>query len=498
MTNGADRSPASHDDLSIEERNRRADYWEAGADERERLADERDRLADEREMLSDMRDRLADQHDHDIDRRESRRRGRTANDDEGETRDGGDVAAARQEVRRAEAMLRRAEAHLLRANLGQVRAEASAARGIANDERIASVGRAADGADEQAWGVDRRDFVAVDRDESARLRDQVADERDVVASAREALADDREKDVLIRERRIEAHSLAGQAGGASTLATDERLRAQHRADRDRRRSDMAAMRQDAAADRAHASARWGPKAYGPMLLGSFAEVAKQLVGSDSAIDSLPRMLKFVVTAVAGCNSAGITLWRQGRAVDALASDLVAAELDEVQFHSGLGPCPDALNSDSPVYVPQIAAEARWPVFVEAAAELHIVSVLSFGLFTSRLSQWSPLGTLSLYSTSEDAFSVEDEEFVAILAAYAAVCVSVANRRDDIERREAALHRSLSSRDVIGQAKGILMERQRLSAGDAFDVLRRVSQRLNQKLTEVARRLTETGELPEQP
>jgi AmiR/NasT family two-component response regulator len=72
---------------------------------------------------------------------------------------------------------------------------------------------------------------------------------------------------------------------------------------------------------------------------------------------------------------------------------------------------------------------------------------------------------------------------------------MAHRRDEVDRREAALHRGLSTRDVIGQAKGILMERQRLSAGDAFDVLRRASQGLNQKLSEVAQHLAETGELP---
>jgi AmiR/NasT family two-component response regulator len=53
---------------------------------------------------------------------------------------------------------------------------------------------------------------------------------------------------------------------------------------------------------------------------------------------------------------------------------------------------------------------------------------------------------------------------------------------------------LSTRDLIGQAKGILMERERLSAGQAFDWLRRASQGLNVKLTEIARKLTETGEL----
>jgi len=72
---------------------------------------------------------------------------------------------------------------------------------------------------------------------------------------------------------------------------------------------------------------------------------------------------------------------------------------------------------------------------------------------------------------------------------------MAARRDAADRREAALHRGLSTRDVIGQAKGILMERQCLTAGDAFDILRRASQRLNRKLTDVAEHLAETGELP---
>jgi AmiR/NasT family two-component response regulator len=77
-----------------------------------------------------------------------------------------------------------------------------------------------------------------------------------------------------------------------------------------------------------------------------------------------------------------------------------------------------------------------------------------------------------------------------------VAVAVAQRRHDLDQREAALHRALSTRDVIGQAKGILMERQRLSAGEAFDLLRRASQRLNVRVADVAQKLAETGQLPE--
>jgi AmiR/NasT family two-component response regulator len=57
-----------------------------------------------------------------------------------------------------------------------------------------------------------------------------------------------------------------------------------------------------------------------------------------------------------------------------------------------------------------------------------------------------------------------------------------------ELREIQLRRALDSRDVIGQAKGILMHRRGISAEQAFDLLRRSSQDLNVKLAELARLL----------
>jgi AmiR/NasT family two-component response regulator len=90
---------------------------------------------------------------------------------------------------------------------------------------------------------------------------------------------------------------------------------------------------------------------------------------------------------------------------------------------------------------------------------------------------------------------ERDGFAFVLATYTATAVAMSHQHDDLDRREAALHRTLSTRDVIGQATGILIGRRHLSAGEAFDVLRRASQPLNQKLVDVAERFAETGELP---
>ena len=51
---------------------------------------------------------------------------------------------------------------------------------------------------------------------------------------------------------------------------------------------------------------------------------------------------------------------------------------------------------------------------------------------------------------------------------------------------------------IEQAKGILMERHKLTADQAFAVLARASQHTNRKLVDVARYLTSTGELADRP
>ena len=473
----------------------RADLWEAGADERERLTDERERLADEREALADERERSDDRHDHQLDRRD--------NDPSmhvsaiGELADAAEVAAAQTAVSRAEAGARRAEAKLLRARENAARVAAGAARRAAAGARATAARHAeqAIGIEEAAWLMDRRDFVAAEREDLAAARDTIADQRDEAAGLRERLADDREREALERERRIDQRARPSDPAGLPA-GQPHPVSADRRAESERQRQGAAARRRAAAQERSRARAVWGPPAYGPTLVASFAELARQLFGSEGVADVVPPVLKFTTGVVAGCDWASVTLWRHGHVVDVMSSDAVAAELDDIQFGTGIGPATAALQSENPVYVRDLAGSPRWPVVAATAAQLGVGSSLSHGLFVHQPAQWSPLGTFSLYSATPDAFSHEDQEFGSILAAYLAVGVAMAHRRDEVDHREAALHRGLSTRDVIGQAKGILMERQRLSAGDAFDLLRRASQRLNRKLVDVAEHLTETGEIPE--
>lgn len=488
MTDPADQTPRTQD------RKAQADMWQASADERERLADERDRLADERDTLGSERDRLAERHDRALDRRETAQVTSAADRMADDTT--ADVTATEAALRRAEAGVLRAEQELARAREAAARAESRAGLSAAATERADAAQHAdqAEDTQDRAWLADRRDFIAADRERTADARDLIADERDTGARFRDELADDREYESLAREQQIGRRQRLGTAP-APLVGVSDGVSADLRAAAEHRRSTTAASRQTAKQDRARAAAAWGPDAYGPTLVASFAGLARELFRSEELTDALPQVLKFTVNAVAGCDSASITLWQQGRAADTVASDPIAGELDELQFGAGVGPAPEALYSERPIYVPDLARSSGLPLLAASATERGVASVLSHGLFVHQPAQWSALGTFTLYGSTANAFSDDDLEFGSVLAAYVAVAVNVTHLRTEVDRHEAALHRGLTTRDVIGQAKGILMERQRLSAGEAFDVLRRASQRLNRKLADVAQYLAETGELP---
>lgn len=132
----------------------------------------------------------------------------------------------------------------------------------------------------------------------------------------------------------------------------------------------------------------------------------------------------------------------------------------------------------------MATESRWPLFSARAAQKGVGSMLAFQLYV----EGDNLGALNLFSRDVGGFDDRSVTVGEMFAAHAAVAYSAA-------QREAALERALVSRELVGQAQGILMERRRLRSDRAFAALQRSSQDRNVKLAEVARRLVETGDLP---
>jgi GAF domain-containing protein len=168
---------------------------------------------------------------------------------------------------------------------------------------------------------------------------------------------------------------------------------------------------------------------------------------------------------------------------ASTSDL-PREVDALQERVKQGPCVDAVWEQEIVRVDDVGADDRWPEFTRQASELGVGSMMCFRLFV----EGDRLGALNLYARRPGAFDDESQHIGHMFAAHAAVALAGAEHEDN-------LRTGMSGRDVIGQAKGILMERHKLTADQAFGVLARVSQELNRKLADVARELTDTGAVP---
>ncbi|HEV2088819.1 MAG TPA: GAF and ANTAR domain-containing protein, partial [Cryptosporangiaceae bacterium] len=220
------------------------------------------------------------------------------------------------------------------------------------------------------------------------------------------------------------------------------------------------------------------------LATRLSDIARSLQEEDSAQDTLQAIVDAAVGTVPGAELAGISLIEGRQKVRTpAATDPTVEAVDQAQYETGEGPCLDALYEHRTIRLPDMAAEARWPKFTARIAGLGVHSMLSFQLFVAG----DNLGALNLYARTENAFDDESDHIGLLFASHAAVALAGAQREEQLV---AGMH----TRDLIGQAKGILMERYKLTGDQAFALLIRSSQTLNVKLREVAEELTRSGEI----
>lgn len=227
---------------------------------------------------------------------------------------------------------------------------------------------------------------------------------------------------------------------------------------------------------------------------SLAGVLNELVlGEPTVEEVLERVLDLATRLIPKVDGASITLFRSDMKPYTLrASADWVREVDQLQYETLQGPCIEVAATSAPTSgSADLAESTEWPVFGPAAAELGVHALLAAGLSAhpDPAIPTSPPGALNLYSYSPFAFTSEEREEVLLLAAIAGIGVQLVTARADALR----LREALSSRDVIGQAKGILMERHGIDETAAFAILRRASNDLNVKLRDVAAQLTASAE-----
>ena len=155
-------------------------------------------------------------------------------------------------------------------------------------------------------------------------------------------------------------------------------------------------------------------------------------------------------------------------------------LDELQMMFNEGPCVEAALDELIVRTDDFRSEERWPQYAAAVVEIGVLSGLSFKLYTADRTA----GALNLFSYKPSAFDAEDETTGVVLAAHAAAAILSSRHGEQLQS-------ALSTRDRIGQAKGIIMERFGVDDVQAFEMLRRLSQDSNTRLIDIAQRVIDT-------
>lgn len=219
------------------------------------------------------------------------------------------------------------------------------------------------------------------------------------------------------------------------------------------------------------------------LAVAMADLARELYGAPDVAGVLERVLRAAVEMLDGCDHAGISLLTgRGRIETPVCTDEVAAQLDELQYALGEGPCVQAIRDDRSFSVPDLAVDPRFPRYGPQAAARGAGSMLACRLFTDS----TTIAALNLYGMRPHAFTAADDDVAAVLAAHAAVAIDAARTRTNLQE-------AVRSRQVIGEAIGILKERYGIDSEEAFGRLREASQHLNVKLREIAEHLSSTAD-----
>jgi hypothetical protein len=203
-----------------------------------------------------------------------------------------------------------------------------------------------------------------------------------------------------------------------------------------------------------------------------AQIVQDLYGRPDADSDtvIAELAEYAAVEIPGAQYAGVTVTRNKKHIDTpAATHKWPVLLDEIQQRHREGPCLTAAWEEKTIHVADLETDERFPLYARDALEqTPIKSVMAFQLWVAG----ETMGALNVYAETANVF-----------AAHSSVAWNAA-------RRDEQFKKALGSRDVIGQAKGMLMERYGVDAIQAFDLLRKLSQDSNTPLIEIAADLVE--------
>ncbi|CAM3142483.1 GAF domain-containing protein [Williamsia muralis] len=219
------------------------------------------------------------------------------------------------------------------------------------------------------------------------------------------------------------------------------------------------------------------------LAAALASLAQGVTTSRNVDDALSAVTTAATDLLDGADCADILVIsrRKKQFRSHAATSSLPRKMDDLQEQFGQGPCIEAATGATMVRVDDFSTETRWPQFCQAAAEMGVTSMLSFKLYTAP----GVIGALNIFGKAVSAFSDRDEEIGLMLATNGAVALQLVTNRTQFES-------ALASRDLIGQAKGMIMERFGIDAVQAFALLTKLSQDSNTPVAHISAQLVEQG------
>jgi GAF domain-containing protein len=213
------------------------------------------------------------------------------------------------------------------------------------------------------------------------------------------------------------------------------------------------------------------------LAEALADAAEKMNAPRLLDERLDAVMQTAVDTVPGFDHVSVSLSNSKRSETRAASSAKVHELDLIQYDAQEGPCVDAFTHRDLVTVHHLRHEQRWPAYIPKAAEAGIMSQMAVPLTCV-----GPVrGSLNLYSTTREDIDPEAPGVALLFATHVTLALGWA-------RTEAQLNEALSTRKLIGQALGIVMERYQIGDTRAFEFLVRVASTRDKKLKDVAHEL----------
>ena len=222
------------------------------------------------------------------------------------------------------------------------------------------------------------------------------------------------------------------------------------------------------------------------LAKALARMSAVLLSQESVSTTVQLVTTLAQKTLSGTAGAGVSLIDAVGKRTTAASDPLAEQADLRQYELDEGPCLTAWRDRVPVRIDDTHGERRWPRWIHDIADLGIRSAVSAPMLVGDRS----IGAIKVYSVQRATYDEDSEELLGLFAQQAAILLANAQSYRDAQELTDNLRRALASRDLIGQAKGVLIAGGARDEREAFAMLVSASQRSNVKVRDVARQLVD--------